>query len=129
MSRTATADTTPAEPLATTVLPAPIPFRTAATASGHDLMGVMAATVALLLMASLAAWLARRMGWLDRWMSSRPAPAETQQVLRVEQTVRVSRKTTLHRIVDGDRRYLLVESDQQVQWLPANEHGVRCDRL
>lgn len=118
----------PADPLATTALPAPIPFRTAATASGHDLMGVMAVTVAILLMASLAAWFARRKGWLDRWMSSRPIRAAAQQTLRVEQTVRVSRKTALHRIVDGDRRYLLVESDLQVQWLPMSEQGARCDQ-
>lgn len=102
----------PAEPTAA------IPYRTSSEVSGGDIAGAFAAAVTLLAMAIAVAWLARRLGWLQRW-GVRPTPAAVlTSGLRIEQALRISPRTMLFRIADGDQRFLLAESREGLQMLP-----------
>jgi flagellar biogenesis protein FliO len=97
--------------------------------SGGDVAGALAATVALLALALLVGWLARRLGWLQRWgVAPLAGTAQTQQ-LRVEQSLRISPRTVVFRISDGQRDFLLAESRDGVQWLalPAAVSTVEAD--
>ena len=95
---------------------AEIPFRESPAVGGTQVMFVFSVTLLLLGALWLAAQHARRNGWLDRWLSrqagadskSAPAPA------RVLASQRISRLTTLHTVMDGNDRYLLVESKANV---------------
>lgn len=117
MSQALPATVQPAEPV--------IPYRTASEVSGGDIAGAFGAAIALLVLALAAAWLARRLGWMQRWgvgPAGAPAPAHS---LRIEQTLRLSPRTVLYRIADGDQRFLLAETREGVQWLPLAAAGPR----
>lgn len=95
-----------------------IPYRESAEVSGGDIAGAFGFALLLLAAALALAWFARRKGWLQRWgaaarTSGRPQLAS----LRVEQALRVSPRTVLFRIADGDRTYLLAESRHGIQLL------------
>jgi hypothetical protein len=106
---------TAAAPDATQAAPA-IPFRETAEVSGGDVASALGWTLLLLALVAAFALLARRQGWLRRWGAVLPAPAVER--MRVEQVLRVSARTTLFRIADGPRQYLLAESRDGVQLLP-----------
>ena len=95
----------------------PIPYRTTSEVSGGDVAGALAATVALLALALFVGWLARRLGWLQRWGVPAIAGTIEPQRLRVEQSLRISTRTVVFRISDGQRDFLLAESRDGVQWL------------
>lgn len=102
----------------TQAAPSPIPYRTTSEVSGGDVAGALAATVALLALALLIGWMARRLGWLQRWGVAPLAALPAGRRLRIEQSLRLSTKTVVFKISDGGRDYLLAESRDGVQWLP-----------
>jgi len=93
---------------------APIPYRKEGSAAGGSLIGVLAITVLMLAVFVVVLRLAKSRGLLDRWIVSGPVGATANRAgrdaMRVEQALRVSPRTTLYRIRDGERGYLLVES-------------------
>jgi hypothetical protein len=98
---------------------APIPFRESSATSGTDAIGALGMTVALLLAAGAAAWYARKRGWLDRWAATPAGAAASTRRLAVTETLRLSRATTVYRIVDGAREYLVLESAGNARQLHA----------
>jgi flagellar biogenesis protein FliO len=110
-------NTTATANASTSTSASPIPYRTTSEVSGGDVAGALAATVALLALALLMGWLARRLGWLQRWGVAPLAAAPGAQRLRIEQSLRVSTRTVVFRISDGSREFLLAESRDGVQWL------------
>ena len=105
---------------------APIPYR-------HEGGGLVASAtgamvVAGLLLGGLYAVLriARQRGLLDRWIVATPsasAGATAHAPLTVERALRISPKTSVYRIRDGARRYLLVESLVQATLVPLPEEA------
>lgn len=63
------------------------------------------------------ALVAKRKGWLRRWTVGATLLSPTGVGLRVEQALRLSPRTTLFRVIDGNRRYLLVESTSTVRFV------------
>lgn len=104
----ATTETVPERPTA------PIPYRKEGGGAGGSLIGVLAMTVLMLAVVVVVLRFAKSRGLLDRWIVSAPVGAkgsrEGRDAMRVEQALRVSPRTTLYRIRDGERGYLLVES-------------------
>lgn len=104
-----------------------IPFREGTDLTGTDVLGVLGMTVALLVLALTGAWMARRQGWLRRWGVSPLPETASGSRLKIEQTLRISPRTLLFKIVDGERQWLLVESKDGVQVLGsgarAEEHS------
>lgn len=95
-----------------------IPYREAAEVSGSEIASAFGAAILLLALAIALAWLARRLGWLRHWgVGAGPAMSTAAAGLRVEQTLRISPRTMLFRIADGEQRFLLAESREGVQWL------------
>ncbi|PWB29831.1 hypothetical protein DCO49_00230 [Stenotrophomonas sp. SPM] len=72
--------------------------------------------VLLLAVMMVGLYAARRRGWLQRWLGAavlaRPAG---EQDLRLVHTLRLSPRTSVHRIQSGHEAFLLVESNAQVQ--------------
>jgi hypothetical protein len=97
---------------------APIPFRKTAAASGPEVFGVLVTTLLLLAIFAALAVFARRRGWLDRWVGAAPSKSELKKKLAVTETLRISRKTTVYRVSDGDREFLLAESSAPLQLSP-----------
>lgn len=96
----------------------PIPFRESAATTTPEVVGILAITLLLLAAFGGLAWYARRRGWLDRWSTKRSLRSAGQEGLAVVDTIRLSRKSTLYRITDGSREYLLVESELNVELVP-----------
>lgn len=92
-----------------------IPFRKSAAVSGSEVFGVLMTTLLVLAVFSALAWYARKRGWFDRWVGRMPSSAEVKRNLAVAEVLRVSRKTTVYRIRDGEREFLLAESSGPVQ--------------
>lgn len=94
-------------------------------------MGTQATDVLVILMLLVAAfvavvWVARKQGWLDRWIVSQGNSEKTRSTIRVEQALRISPRTTVYRIVDAERRYLLVESSAatQIVTIEVTDHAI-----
>lgn len=104
---------------------APIPYR-------HEGGGLVASATGAMVVAGLllgglyvALRIARQRGLLDRWIVALPTAASgaaAPSPLTVERALRVSPKTSVYRIRDGARRYLLVESLAQATLVPLSEH-------
>lgn len=62
-------------------------------------------------------WFAKQKGWLQRWTTGAVRGAAAKRGLHVEQALRISPRTTLFRVVDGQDRYLLVESTGTVRFV------------
>lgn len=92
------------------VTPQSIPYRKESSGVGGSVIGVLLVTAVLLAAFVLVLRLAKSRGLLDRWIMAPALRGPTGQVLQVEQSLRIGSKTTVHRIRDGARRYLLVES-------------------
>lgn len=95
-------------------MPPSIPFRHTSIVSASEVSGILAATVLVLCVLAVSAWFARRKGWLDRWSvgsGKASAPAKSLVVLEV---LRISRKTTIYRVADGQREFLVAESSAPV---------------
>jgi len=94
---------------------APIPFRKSAAASGPEVFGVLVTTMLMLAVFAGLAVFARRRGWLDRWAGPAPSASDSKRKLAVIETLRISRKTTLYRVSNGEREFLLAESSAPLQ--------------
>jgi len=108
----------PATGTATTtqrVVAAPIPFRKSSATSGSEVVGVFVTTLLVLAAFAALAAFARRHGWLDRWVGQLPSAPENKRQLVVVETLRVSRKTTVYRVKNGEHEFLLAESSAPLQ--------------
>lgn len=98
----------------------PIRYRSESGTLADQATGVLL-VLALLLAAALAlALVAKRKGWLDRWVARSGAGVVGSggAALRVEQTLRLSPRTVLYRVGDGQDRYLVIESTVHAQLAP-----------
>ena len=94
---------------ATQAASAPIPFRSDAAGTGGMLVHALLVTVLLLGACLVLALHARKRGWLARWSI---APAATQAVgrMQVVDALKLSQRTTVFKVRDGQREFLVVES-------------------
>lgn len=95
-----------------------IPFRPEYRGSGSNAADVL--LILALLLGSFVAvlWFARKKGWLDRWIVAAPGVGATKRAgLELEQVLRLSQKSALYRVNDGNTRYLVLESGDAVQVL------------
>ena len=101
-------------------MPALIPFRKTAVVSGSEVAGLVITTLLLLAVIAVSAWFARRQGWLDRWIGGAQPAVNSKRSLAVLEVLRISRKTTLYRLSNGTREFLLAESSAQIQLSPSD---------
>lgn len=107
-----------------TVAPPAIPFRKSAATSAPEVLGLLATTLVLLAATGAILWYLRRRGWLDRWVGATPVTLPAGKRLVILESLRLSRLTTVHRIGDGDRVFLLAESSGHVHLVDtATTHG------
>ena len=93
----------------------PIPFRPEGQGAGGSAVDVLVVLVVLLGASVAALWFARKKGWLDRWVV---APVRSDQGgMKLEQTLRISQRTALHRVRDGDDQYVILESGGIAQFV------------
>ena len=90
-------------------------------------MFVFSVTLLLLGGLWLAAQHARRKGWLDRWLSKQAGTDSKPTAARILASRRISRLTTLHTVMDGNDRYLLVESKANVSMVKLNREAAGCE--
>ena len=87
-----------------------IPFRPETQSLAGDAWSVLGVLVILLAALVALAVLAKRMGWLERWIVRSPASSGTIVGLHIESTLRISARTTVYALGDAHGRYLLVQS-------------------
>lgn len=87
----------------------PIPFRAESNGGSADGMHALMVTVLLLCMACAVLWTAKRRGLIERWIVPRPAK-KAEGGLILEQTLRLSPKTSLYVLGDGADRHFVIES-------------------
>lgn len=96
------------------VVQSPIPYRAEPAVSGGELTSALVATV-LLLGAFLAlALYAKKRGWLQKLAPLGAVNHPGKRLQLQVHTQRISRMTTVYRIEDGARAWLVVESTGQV---------------
>lgn len=100
---------------ASTTSAQPIPFRKDGITNTPEVFGLLVTTLMLVGIFAGLAWFARRQGWLDRWIGPKPESQNIKKKLVILETQRISPKTTLYRISNGDSEYLLAESTMQLQ--------------
>ena len=101
---------------------APIPYRNESGSVAMPALGALVATVLMLALFAALLKYARKRGLLDRWIVAPRVADDGRPALRIEQSLRVGPRTTVHRIRDGERRYLLVESlSPSARLLPIDE--------
>lgn len=93
----------------------PIPFRKEGITNTPEVFSLLLTTLLLVAVFTLVAWYARRRGWLDRWVGPKPDSQSNKKKIVVLETQRISQKTTLYRISNGESEYLLAESSSQIQ--------------
>jgi hypothetical protein len=118
-----------ASPATAQATPEPIPFRSESTGAGSGAVGAFGVTVALLAACVWLLHLAKRRGWLARWVVAAPPRPAADAPLQLEQALRLSARTTLYRVRDGGRTVLLVESLAPVATLHGLAADADCDRL
>lgn len=99
----------------------PIPYRSEANGLAASTSGALLVAVLLLAAFALALRFAKKRGLLDRWIVAAPARVAGRPDMQVEYALRVSPKTTIYRIRDADRHYLLVESLAQTTLNPISD--------
>lgn len=99
----------------------PIPYRSDANSMAASTGSAMLVAVLLLAALALALHFAKRRGLLDRWIVAAPGRASGRLDMQVVRALRVSPKTTVYRIRDADRHYLLVESLAQTTLTPLSD--------
>ncbi|MGH8108400.1 MAG: hypothetical protein ACREO1_06745 [Arenimonas sp.] len=104
------------KPAATTTSSQPIPFRKDSVTNTPEVFGLLVTTILLVSVFAALTWYARRRGWLDRWVGPKPQVASQNKKIVVLETQRISQKTTLYRISNGDSEFLLAESSMQIQF-------------
>lgn len=96
----------------------PIPYRSDANGMAASTSSALLVAVLLLAALALALRYAKRRGLLDRWIVAAPGRVAGRPEMQVVRALRISPKTTLYRIRDADRQYLLVESLAQTTLTP-----------
>lgn len=86
-----------------------IPFRREDGDLGASLVDVLLILVVLLGAAAVGLWFAKRRGWLRTWTTTPPTEAANAGIT-VLQRLRLSPKTVVYRLKDGDAEFLIVES-------------------
>lgn len=99
----------------------PIPYRSESEGVASSAGGAIFAALLLLGLFTAVLVIARRKGLLDRWIGAPPVGRPERARLRVEHALRVSPKTMLYRVRDGERSYLLVESLAQATLHPVED--------
>lgn len=102
----------------------PIPYRSDADGMATSVTGALLVAVLLLAVVALALRFAKRRGLLDRWIVAAPGRTAERTQMRVVHALRVSPRTTLYRIRDADRQYLLVESLAQTTLTPLSDRDI-----
>lgn len=110
----------PGSPRAETAQDA-IPYRKQNDSLAVDAGGALLAAGLMLALVVVALRYAHRRGLLDRWVVAAPKRSGERPRMRVESAARISPKTMLYRVRDGDRHYLLVESIAQTQLIPIDD--------
>lgn len=97
-----------------------IPFRPEGPGLASSALDVTMGLVVVLGLALAGLLFARKKGWLERWTGAATPAAPT---LRIEQRLRLSPRTMLYRVRDGNARYLVLESSANARLhpLPATE--------
>lgn len=95
-------------------MPSAIPFRHTSIVSASEVSGILVATVLVLCVLAVSAWFARRKGWLDRWSVGSGKASVAGKSLVVLEVLRISRKTTIYRVANGQREFLIAESSAPV---------------
>jgi flagellar biogenesis protein FliO len=98
----------------------PIPFRQDSVAKSPEVFGLLMTTLLMLALFAALAWYARRRGWLNKWVGVTPQPTSTNKKIVVLEVQRISQKTTLYRISNGEEIFLLAESSMQIQLQPSS---------
>ena len=104
----------------------PIPYRE--NDNGPVMQGVGSLLVAALLLfvVVIALRAAKRKGLLAAWVAT-PQTHASGAGLRLETTLRLSAKTSVHVLCDGADRHLLVESSAQTRLLALRKHTPEPD--
>ena len=98
---------------------APIGFRSERDSLADSAVGVLLVLVLLLGACLGGLLLAKRKGWLNRWLPTPGGADAAASRLRVEQVLRLSPRTVLYRVADERSRYLILESTASAQLGPA----------
>jgi hypothetical protein len=99
----------------------PIPYRSEADGMAASTGSALLVAVLLLAACAIALRFAKQRGLLDRWIVAAPGRAAGRPQMQVVHALRISPKTTLYRIRDADRHYLLVESLAQTTLTPLSD--------
>ncbi|MBD9477412.1 hypothetical protein [Pseudoxanthomonas sp. PXM02] len=92
----------------------PIPYRAEATISSGELTSTLVATILLLAAFLALALYAKKRGWLQK-LTTLGSVGQTGKRGRFQVSAqRISRMTTVYRIEDGARAWLVVESTGQI---------------
>lgn len=106
-----------------------IPYRAEPAVSGGELTGVLAATTLVLATFLMLALYAKRRGWL-RKLSPLNAVNDTGKRWQLQvHAQRISRLTTVYRIEDGARSWLVVESTGQVSVSALGDDAVKGEGI
>lgn len=96
----------------------PIPFKAENGGATASLALPLLLAVVLLALAVGLLWVARQKGWLRRWSAAPPAAGERADGLQVEQVLRLSPRTRLYRLRDGEHRFAVLESTAHASIVP-----------
>lgn len=88
----------------------PIPFKNEDGGATASLALPLLVALVLLSLAVGLLWVARQKGWLRRWSAAPPTAGESRGGLQVEQVLRLSPRTRLYRLRDGEHRFAVLES-------------------
>lgn len=106
----------------------PIPFRKDSVTNTPEVFSLLVTTLLLVSIFAALAWYARRRGWLDRWVGPKLHPTIQNKKIIVLETLRLSQKTTLYRVCNGDNEFLLAESSMHIQFaMPDSKTELKND--
>ena len=101
-------------------------FKSEQHSPGGSFLGVMAVTALLLAAAYVALRYAKTRGWLNRWLGQ-TVQALPSQSLHVIERLRLSPKTTIYKVRDGEGTTLVVESTAAITVVNQPSIGGKSD--
>lgn len=96
----------------------PIPFKSEDGGATASLALPLLVAVLLLALAVAGLWVARQKGWLRRWSAAAPVAGSPVGGLQVEQVLRLSPRTRLYSVRDGEHRFAVLESTAHACLVP-----------
>lgn len=118
---TASSAAPPNATVSTTASPS-IPFRPETTSAADGAIHALLAT-SLLLAACLGALLyAKKRGWLNKWIPA-PNASGREAALRTTGVLRLSQKTSVYQVTDGQHEFLVVETAGAAQVVVLPKEG------